>query len=157
MTEQRHDNTIQFKMLLSPGHRARETVVTMLLWIVYGYLWLPLVSLAAWYFGVDVAYERVIKAGGPDELILLLIWFSIILLIVLLIVVSWSGFQYSRFAGDKNRRTSSAPRLNLEAERAMWELDEETHRRMKSRGILTVLMDEEARIVEVRSIQPNSG
>lgn len=151
MAEQQQDNTITFKMMLSPGHRARETLMTTLLWIVYGYLWLPLASLAAWYFGIDFAYERVIKAGGPDELILLLLWFSIIVLIVLLVVVSWSGLQYSRFRGDRDRRTIQTV-MDPAAERELWKLDEATYARMKQRNVLTVSMDADAHITEVHSV-----
>lgn len=150
MAEEPQDNTITFKMMLSPGHRARETLITTLLWIVYGYLWLPIASLVAWYFGIDFAYERVIKAGGPDELILLLLWFSIIVLIVLLVVVSWSGLQYSRFRGKRDRRTIQTS-MDPAAERELWDLDEATYARMKQRNVLTVSMDEDARITEVRS------
>ena len=151
MAEQPHDNTITFKMMLSPGHRARETLITTVLWVIYGYLWLPLASFVAWYFGVDVAYERVIKAGGPDELILLLLWFSIILLVALLVIVSWSGLQYSRFRGDRERRTEHTV-MDPVAERELWELDEATYARMKTRNVLTVSMDEDAHITEVRSV-----
>ena len=118
MAKSLRDSTIHFREFLTARQRAREAIVTTALWFLYGYLWLPLVSFAAWYFGVDFAYERVIKAGGPDALILLLLWFSIIFLIILLIVVTWSGVQYSRFTGEGERRLR-APLLDPAEEREL--------------------------------------
>jgi poly-beta-1,6-N-acetyl-D-glucosamine biosynthesis protein PgaD len=149
MAKHLRDSTIHFREFLTARQRAREAIITTALWFLYGYLWLPLVSFAAWYFGVDFAYERVIRAGGPDQLILLLLWFAIIFLIILLIVVTWSGVQYSRFTGDGERR-NRAPLLDPAEEREMWQIDESVQQRIKSGQILTVSMDEDLRNIVVR-------
>jgi biofilm PGA synthesis protein PgaD len=143
------DSTIHFREFLTARQRAREAIITTALWFLYGYLWLPLVSFAAWYFGVDFAYERVIRAGGPDQLILLLLWFAIIFLIILLIVVTWSGVQYSRFTGDGERR-NRAPLLDPAEEREVWEIDSSVQQQMKAGQILTVSMDTDLRNLTVR-------
>ena len=148
MTKLLHDSTIQFKQMLSGRYRAREAVLTTLLWMLYGYLWLPLVSFVAWYFGIDFAYERVIKAGGPDQLILLLLWFFIIFLVILLIVVTWSGLQYSLYKGDGERRNRGTV-FDLAAEREVWQIDEALQQRIKSDKVQTVVLDAQARIVKV--------
>ena len=148
MTKLLHDSTIQFKQMLSGRYRAREAVLTTLLWILYGYLWLPLVSVVAWYFGIDFAYERVIKAGGPDQLILLLLWFFIIFLVILLIVVTWSGLQYSLYKGDGERRNRGLA-FDLKAERETWQIDEALQQQIKAGKVQTVVLDEQARIVKV--------
>ena len=38
------------------------------------------------------------------------------------------------------------------AERELWQLDEKTYDRIKQRNVLTVSMDEDAHITEVRSV-----
>jgi biofilm PGA synthesis protein PgaD len=149
MAKHLRDSTIHFREFLTARQRAREAIITTALWFLYGYLWLPLVSFAAWYFGVDFAYERVIRAGGPDQLILLLLWFAIIFLIILLIVVTWSGVQYSRFTGDGERR-NRAPLLDPAEEREMWQIDESVQQQIKAGQILTVSMDEDLRNIVVR-------
>ena len=149
MAKSLRDSTIHFGEFLTARQRAREAIITTALWFLYGYLWLPLVSFAAWYFGVDFAYERVIRAGGPDQLILLLLWFAIIFLIILLIVVTWSGVQYSRFTGDGERR-NRAPLLDPAEEREMWQIDESVQQQIKAGQILTVSMDEDLRNIVVR-------
>ena len=148
MVEPLHDSTIQMRQMLSARQCAREAFVTTALWALYGYLWLPLVSLVAWYMGLDFAYEKVIQAGGPDELMLLLLWFSIVCLVSLLVVVIWSGVQYSRFKGKGERRTT-APVLDLEAERELWQIEESLQQQMKAAKVQTVSLDDAARIVSV--------
>jgi len=149
MAKSLRDSTIHFRQFLTARQRAREAIITTALWFLYGYLWLPLVSFAAWYFGIDFAYDRVIRAGGPDQLILLLLWFSIIFLIILLIVVTWSGVQYSRFTGDGERR-SRAPLLDPEEERELWQIDTSVYDQLKAGQVLTVSMDADLRNMAVR-------
>jgi poly-beta-1,6-N-acetyl-D-glucosamine biosynthesis protein PgaD len=149
MAKSLRDSTIHFRQFLTARQRAREAIITTALWFLYGYLWLPLVSFAAWYFGIDFAYDRVIRAGGPDQLILLLLWFSIIFLIILLIVVTWSGVQYSRFTGDGERR-SRAPLLDPEEERELWQIDTPVYDQLKAGQVLTVSMDADLRNMAVR-------
>ena len=149
MAKSLRDSTIHFRQFLTARQRAREAIVTTALWFLYGYLWLPLVSFAAWYFGIDFAYERVIRAGGPDQLILLLLWFSIIFLIILLIVVTWSGVQYSRFTGDGERR-NRAPLLDPAEERELWQIDSSMQQQIKAGQVLTISMDADLHDIKVR-------
>jgi biofilm PGA synthesis protein PgaD len=147
MTKLLHDSTIQIKQVLAARYRARDAIFTTLLWLLYVYLWLPLISFAAWYFGIDFAYERVIKAGGPDQLILLLLWFVIIFLVMLLVVVLWSGLQYSLYSGDGDRRTVGKT-FDLAAERETWQIDEVQQQQFKAAKVQTVKLDGQARIVK---------
>ena len=149
MAKSLRDSTIHFRQFLTARQRAREASVTTALWFLYGYLWLPLVSFAAWYFGIDFAYERVIRAGGPDQLILLLLWFSIIFLIILLVVVTWSGVQYSRFTGDGERR-NRAPLLDPAEERELWQIDSSVQQQIKAGQVLTISMDADLHDIKVR-------
>jgi len=148
MVEPLHDSTIQMRQMLTARQRAREAFITTALWALYGYLWLPLISLVAWYMGLDFAYEKVIQAGGPDELMVLLLWFSIVCLVSLLIVVTWSGFQYSKYKGAGERRTT-APVLDPEAEREFWQIEESLQQEMKTAKVQTISLDDDARIVSV--------
>lgn len=149
MAKSLRDSTIHFRQFLTARQRAREAIITTALWFLYGYLWLPLVSFAAWYFGIDFAYERVIRAGGPDQLILLLLWFSIIFLIILLVVVTWSGIQYSRFTGDGERR-NRAPLLDPAEERELWQIDSSVQQQIKAGQVLTISMDADLHDIKVR-------
>jgi biofilm PGA synthesis protein PgaD len=142
------DVTIQMRQFLSTRQRGRDAIVTTLLWALYGYLWLPLISFFVWYIGFDFAYELVLRAGGPEELVLLLLWFGIVCLVILLIVVSWSGFQYSKYTGAGERR-NRAPVLDPAAERELWGIDDAQQQHMKSAQVLTVSLDDDGGLTGV--------
>jgi len=148
LVDHSYDNTIQFRHILTKGHRAREMMVTSLLWVIYGYLWLPIISLVAWYYGIDFAYDMVIRAGGPEVLILTLIWCSIVFLVVLLIVISWSGFQYSRFKG-KGERRNRTPATDPQEECDVWQIGPALQAQIKSNKIQTISLGTDGRIKSV--------
>jgi len=143
-----HDTTIHAKDLLSSGQRARDTFLTTMLWVVYAYLWLPLISLIAWLVGIDFAYEVVARAGGIQNLVGLLLWFGVALGLILTLVTGWSGTQYFRFY-RRERRIAVTP-LEAETERELWGLDHEGFMRLRTGRSLTVSLDADARISEVR-------
>lgn len=156
MKDNLHESTIQVRQLLWQRVRTRDTIITTLLWLLYAYLWLPLISFVAWVAGIDFAYERVVKAGGPEALVLLLLWFLIAFLLVLLLVVIWSGFQYSQHHGKRERRVRAVP-LDAAAEREFWGIDAETQLGLKQGQVTTVLLDDAGRMLEVRAGSPPSS
>lgn len=143
-----YDHTIQFRKMLSPQQRTREAIITSVLWVIYGYLWLPVISLVAWYYGINFAFETVLRAGGPDALILILIQFSIAFLVILLVIVSWSGFQYSKFRGKKERR-NRVQALDPEQERELWQISEVLQTDIKSAQVQTISLGSDGRIKSI--------
>lgn len=144
-----HDTTIHAKDLLSSGQRARDTFLTTMLWVIYAYLWLPLVSLIAWLVGIDFAYEVVARAGGIQNLVGLLLWFGVALGLILTLVTGWSGTQYFRFH-RRERRISAIP-LAAETERQLWGLDEEEFKRLRTARSLRIELDSDGRIIGLRN------
>lgn len=153
MIQRLKDNTIQVRQLLTQRVRTRDALITTLLWLIYAYLWLPLISFVAWIAGIDFAYERVIKAGGPEELMLLLLWFLIAFLIVLLVVVTWSGLQYSRHHGKNDRRVRTAS-LDAVTEQAYWGINAAEQTLLKQSKTLTVELDSAGAIALVKPGSP---
>ena len=49
--------TIAAPHLLTRRHRARDTLLTAIMWALYLYLWLPALSLVAWILGIEFAYD----------------------------------------------------------------------------------------------------
>ncbi|MGI9309632.1 MAG: poly-beta-1,6-N-acetyl-D-glucosamine biosynthesis protein PgaD [Gammaproteobacteria bacterium] len=149
MSEQMTDTTILApKDLISRRYRARDALLTTALWVLYAYFWLPLISLLAWLAGIDFAYDLVIEAGGPENLIVLLLWFLIMLLIIAAIVTGWSGIQYSRFANRERR--SAAPPTPADEQMAIWNIDQKLFDELQSAHQITVNMDHDGQITDVR-------
>ncbi len=91
--------------LLTRRQRTLGALITGIMWVVYVYLWLPLVSLLAWGLGIEFAYEVMVRAGGAAALRTALLWYGVMLADVVLTVSIWSLINKWRFAGS-NRRTA---------------------------------------------------
>jgi biofilm PGA synthesis protein PgaD len=90
--------------LLSRRHRVTDAVITGLMWVVYSYLWAPLISLVAWLLGFEFAYDVMIRAGGLETFKEVIGFYSIVVAVIFVVVASWSMINRRRFAG-KDRRT----------------------------------------------------
>ena len=149
MVKELGDVIINARNVVSRRIRNRDRVLTTLMWLLYAYLWLPLISLGAWYLGVQFAYDLVLRAGGTDPLISLLLSFLLILLITALVVIVWSWIQRARFA--KNERRVSSPALEPADEQAFWEISETEHSRIRSSKRLVIDLDETGQLTRVEA------
>ncbi len=84
-------------------NRARDTVLTLLMWGVYIYLWIPLITLAAWLVGFERVYEVMINYGGFDVVMGMLDWYALMIITIAACIVSWAGINYRRFHGKERR------------------------------------------------------
>ena len=109
--------------LLSRRRRMGDAFFTGLMWIVYSYLWAPLVSLIAWLLGFEFAYDVMVRAGGAQTLKSILVWYAAILVGIVAVVTGWSLVNRLRFsdrdrrhAGDVVRDEELASRFGIEIE-----------------------------------------
>jgi len=128
--------------------KSRDRVLTTVLWFLYLYLWMPFISLVAWYLGYEFAYENVIKA----DLLQLLTSFSMFVGIIMVIVIGWSLSQYWRFH-EKDRR-SVTPHPEPDAEMALWDIDEALFANIRNAKNMTLDIDENEVLTLVRSQRP---
>jgi poly-beta-1,6-N-acetyl-D-glucosamine biosynthesis protein PgaD len=87
-------------------HRTRDAVLTMIMWGVYIYLWIPLITLGAWLVGFERFYEVLIVYGGVNMLMDMLDWYAVVIITIATIIVTWSGINYRRFHGKERRRSA---------------------------------------------------
>lgn len=144
--------TIDAPHLLTRKHRARDTLLTALMWALYFYLWLPALSLVAWLLGIEFAYDVMVRAGGAQSLARELSWYGLILVIIFFVITAWSVSQHMRFAG-KNRRAATA-RINDDALRQASGLTEESFSRLRDHRCLIVSFDDSG---VVQSVNDKSG
>jgi len=90
--------------LLTGAQRARDTFVTALMWLVYFYLWVPLLSLLAWLLGFEIAYDVMIRSGGARDLGGVLIVYLVIIVVIFCGVTTWSLTNRYRFGHLHRRR-----------------------------------------------------
>ena len=84
------------------------SVVTLIAWGFWFYLWLPAVSLVAWFFGVHLFIEHML-VDEAQNYIPSLGTYGVIVLSFAGVMLSWSLYNWGRF-GRRNRR-KLAPRV----------------------------------------------
>jgi biofilm PGA synthesis protein PgaD len=81
-----------------------STVLTMFFWIIWFYLWVPLITLFGWWFQIDTIQHNMVTLGGYraflEELPSLLT--SIIILSSSLAI--WGAYNFIRFKGVERRK-----------------------------------------------------
>lgn len=90
----------------STAQKAMFGLVTVTLWVVWAFLWLPLVTLGAWAYGIRDALTQLhlmdpITDGGDIHVVLFVAFGTA------LIFTAWSGYNYARFVGKQKRRGNS--------------------------------------------------
>jgi biofilm PGA synthesis protein PgaD len=93
---------------LTRQERARDAIITAVLWAVYLYLWVPLVSLLAWALGFEFAYDVMVRAGGARDLLPILLEYTVIVAIIFSAFTLWSLSNRLRFK-HLNRRSRRDP------------------------------------------------
>jgi len=82
--------------------------ITLLFWALWFYLWLPLVSLIAWAFGVQLFYEHMLMLGGYHSLLSLLMIYGLTILGIAVLLLGWASYNLLRFR-NRERRRAAAP------------------------------------------------
>lgn len=135
--------------LLSQRQRLGDTIATGLMWILYSYLWLPLVSLLAWLLGFEFAYDVMVRAGGVDALRQVLWWYGIVLASIFVAVAVWSMVNRRRFA-DHDRRQNGQGVSDTELA-GYFALQPEELQTMRSARIMSLRFDATGSIERVES------
>lgn len=82
---------------MTRSERVRDAVITAVLWGVYLYLWVPLVSLLAWALGFEFAYDVMVRAGGARDLLPILLEYAVVVSVILSAFTIWSVSNRLRF------------------------------------------------------------
>jgi biofilm PGA synthesis protein PgaD len=97
---------IDMPELLSGPRRVGDALATGFMWMVYSYLWAPLVSLLAWLLGFEFAYDVMIRAGGLRGFKAEMYWYGLMLLGIITVVTGWSMLNRYRFSRISRRNES---------------------------------------------------
>lgn len=89
-----------------PASRAFFGLLTFLAWMLWVSLWLPLITLLAWLFGLRTSYVQLFvdnHARGWHQLLYL----SLLALACAVVISSWSAYNWWRFRALDRRRGRS--------------------------------------------------
>lgn len=141
------DICIEAPELLTRREKLRDTVATGIMWALYVYLWLPLVSLMAWILGFEFAYDVMIRAGGTAHLRTVLLWFAVTITTIFVIFGTWSLSNLLRFAGHDRR--GSFDRVEDQSFMAFFGISAEELDRLRGSRSLTLELDAVGAIREI--------
>lgn len=85
---------------------ATEWGFTTIMWALWLYLFLPLLNVILWAFGVRIFYIELVQKKGYLELLRLLENLGWIVLVIVSVLSAWGYYNYKRF-GKKERRKHS--------------------------------------------------
>jgi len=121
-------------------------VVTAAFWAIYIYLWIPLLTLVAWFFGLREGWAQLYHGGQQIEPFVV-VALPLIFLGCALVLILWGEYNRRRFRG-RDRRRPLPQATDEEVARGLGALPE-LGRELGQARIATVVMDERARPVGV--------
>ena len=89
--------------LQSSSQRMIYPVITFAFWILWIYIWLPLVSLVAWGFGVQLFYDEMILESGLAAFMNLAGTYGVVIILMGASLVSWALYNWRRFMNKERR------------------------------------------------------
>jgi biofilm PGA synthesis protein PgaD len=129
--------------------------LTLVFWVVWFYLWIPLVSLVAWLMGIEVFYDQMILLDGLRGLRDLLGWYGLVIALLGLSLGGWAWYNFKRFGGREKRRDS--PLLEPEAIAGHFGLTEGQLAAAKSAQRLVIVHDDGGWVSELKGTGQDSG
>ncbi len=89
--------------VLTLRQRFADGFLTFLFWLIWFYLWIPLLSLGGWIFGIDLFHDEMIVREGLQSLTELLGWYLLVIFLISTTLGVWAMVNLWRFRG-KDRR-----------------------------------------------------
>ena len=140
---------IQNERRRTPTQRALWSLVTLLAWMAWLYLWLPLVTLIAWLAGLRTAYVELSAEAYADQTsdLLAILGYALICAVVF---AGWAYYNQARFAHRTRRRQGPAA-VSLVEEAMALDVAAQEARLLRSQRHSTLVFDRNARPVVRRS------
>ena len=141
------DLLINEPQLQSLHHKLGDTVLTAAMWGIYLYLWLPLVSLVAWLFGIQLFYHELIEAGGYLELLDKIALYATVIPAIFVVIISWSLSNQRRFRGQERRNEVSE--ISPAEMTAFFDVTTGEFERLRAASRIVIAIDENGRIEHI--------
>lgn len=94
---------IETPKLQTLKHRFSSSLVTMIFWAVWFYLWQPVISIIAWALGFKFFYDNMISLGGIGGFVKLLGIYILVVCLIAFIFFGWAYYNNRRFKNKKRR------------------------------------------------------
>lgn len=100
------------------SRRLAVTTITIVFWVAWTYLVMPLLSLLLWLVGVHLFVDRMIEMGGYQGFADRMLGYGIAVLIMAFMLALWVYWNRKRYGGRKRERRTARPAHVSEARMA---------------------------------------
>lgn len=97
------DLIIKNPALQSTGQKVLYGTITIAFWALWFYLWLPLIMLAGWGFGLHQFFDIMVVQRGLDSLREVLVFYLITIAVMGGALILWATYNWLRFSGKERR------------------------------------------------------
>lgn len=92
--------------LQSPLQRVTTRGITLVFWVIWIYLWLPLISLVAWWVGIQLFREHMLDNDGYQALFNDMHQYALTIACIAVALIGWARYNLLRFRDKDNRKAS---------------------------------------------------
>jgi poly-beta-1,6-N-acetyl-D-glucosamine biosynthesis protein PgaD len=92
-------------------HRTVHNSIVALIWILWAYLWLPLITVVGWGGKVWFTWDQMVEKNGLAEFYHLLVTWGWVLLALNALFIIWAFFNYFHYR--KRNRRKARPSVTL--------------------------------------------
>lgn len=147
----RHPEIVYRPELQSVGQRTLYSVLTLVAWTIWLYLFVPLISLLAWWFGIDAFSRYLLEPADRSDLLTLLTYSGVVVLSAM-VIVAWSFYNLKRYGGLDRRKP--IPPVSDEDLRARHGMDAATLATLREERRLLLHLDPEVRVETLPVLRP---
>lgn len=134
------------------ARRVVTRVLTVVAWSLYLYLWLPLITLLAWWLSLRFGIEQLRVVDAPpaiDEALFVMLGYVALLAIV--VFIGWA--EYNRLRYGRRERRQAGPPVTLEASARALGLSPELAAALRQQRVATVALDARAAVVAILPVE----
>ena len=121
-----------------------SAVITLIFWIIWFYLWVPLITLAGWWFQLKFFQQEMLIVDGLDAFLDVLPVFIAITLALNGTLAIWALYNFIRFKGMDRRK--GLPPVQTNDLLQLWAISEASLTGAQTNKISTISISEEGDI-----------
>jgi biofilm PGA synthesis protein PgaD len=131
-----------------PARRYLSRALTLVAWSLYFYLWLPLVTLAAWWLSLRFGFEQLRVADAPPAIDrALFAMLGVVALCALVVFVGWA--EYNRLRYGRRERRRAVPPVTLDESASALGVTPALAAQLRGMRIATIALDARAAAVGI--------
>ncbi len=121
-----------------------STLLTFIFWVLWFYLWVPLITLGAWWLQISFFENEILVESGLDAFLDILPVFIAITLVLNSTLALWAYYNFSRFKGMDRRK--ALPPVNNADLIQIWGISKEALDTAQANKVSTILLSDNGEI-----------